>query len=167
MTAPRLPYPYREEAAVVDALLASMTALDWSAVMATATPWVEGVRSSPAPFWAMESLLREYPITSAEGLALMRLAEALLRVPDAQTAIALTADQLGRADFSDAARGSDNIIRRHVDLHIIHSVVRKELGVGVELVAIPASFSVARFPPDPDLREPLNHEMIVADGAGA
>jgi len=29
----------------------------------------------------------------------MRLAEALLRVPDAETAIALTADQLGRADF--------------------------------------------------------------------
>ncbi len=50
----------------------------------------------------MESLLREYPISSAEGLALMRVAEALLRVPNAETAIALTADQLGRADF-DAA----------------------------------------------------------------
>jgi RHH-type proline utilization regulon transcriptional repressor/proline dehydrogenase/delta 1-pyrroline-5-carboxylate dehydrogenase len=50
----------------------------------------------------MESLLKEYPIASSEGLALMRLAEALLRVPDAETAIALTADQLGRADFSHA-----------------------------------------------------------------
>jgi RHH-type proline utilization regulon transcriptional repressor/proline dehydrogenase/delta 1-pyrroline-5-carboxylate dehydrogenase len=50
----------------------------------------------------MESLLKEYPISSAEGLALMRLAEALLRVPDAETAIALTADQLGRADFDGA-----------------------------------------------------------------
>jgi RHH-type proline utilization regulon transcriptional repressor/proline dehydrogenase/delta 1-pyrroline-5-carboxylate dehydrogenase len=58
------------------------------------------VRDKPAPFWALESLLREYPISSAEGLALMREAEALLRVPDAETAIALTADQLGRADFS-------------------------------------------------------------------
>ena len=105
MTTPRLPYPYREESAVVDAALASLQGLDWPAVMAAAAPWVEGVRSSPAPFWAMESLLREYPITSAEGLALMRLAEALLRVPDAQTAIALTADQLGRADFSEAAEG--------------------------------------------------------------
>ena len=100
MTTPRLPYPYRDEAAVVDASLASLKGLDWPAVMATAKPWVEGVRRSPAPFWAMESLLREYPITSAEGLALMRLAEAVLRVPDAQTAFALTADQLGRADFS-------------------------------------------------------------------
>jgi RHH-type proline utilization regulon transcriptional repressor/proline dehydrogenase/delta 1-pyrroline-5-carboxylate dehydrogenase len=44
-------------------------------------------------------LLQEFPISSAEGLALMRLAEALLRVPDVDTAIALTADQLRRADF--------------------------------------------------------------------
>jgi RHH-type transcriptional regulator, proline utilization regulon repressor / proline dehydrogenase / delta 1-pyrroline-5-carboxylate dehydrogenase len=100
---PRLPYPYRSEAQVVDDALARSTGLDWAAVLAVARPWIDGVRATPAPFWAMESLLREYPITSAEGLALMRLAEALLRVPDAETAIALTADQLGRADFSEAS----------------------------------------------------------------
>ncbi len=101
----RLPYPYRPEAEAVDAALARVGALDWPDVIATARPWVAGVRANPAPFWAMESLLREYPITSAEGLALMRLAEALLRVPDAQTAVALTADQLGRADFD--SQGAD------------------------------------------------------------
>ena len=95
----RLPFPYPPEAAVVQALRSGLQRLDWPAVVATARPWVNGVRANPAPFWAMESLLREYPISSAEGLALMRLAEALLRVPDAETAIALTADQLGRADF--------------------------------------------------------------------
>ena len=113
-TASRLPAPCRDEAAVLQDLLASLgvgaapgTGLDWPAVIATARPWVQAVRDKPAPFWAMESLLREYPISSAEGLALMRLAEALLRVPDTQTAIALTADQLGRADFSGgAAAGS-------------------------------------------------------------
>ena len=57
----------------------------------------------------MESLFKEYPISSAEGLALMRLAEALLRVPDLNTAIALTADQLGRADF-DAS--GDKVLAR-------------------------------------------------------
>ena len=91
----RLPFPYRSEAGVVRAALARLQALDWPAVAATARPWVETVRARAAPFWAMESLLREYPISTAEGLALMRLAEALLRVPDAETAIALTADQLG------------------------------------------------------------------------
>ncbi|MES2944867.1 MAG: proline dehydrogenase family protein, partial [Pseudomonadota bacterium] len=77
----------------------SRTALDWAAAAHSAQPWVQAVRDNPPPFWAMESLLKEYPISSAEGLALMRLAEALLRVPDAETAIALTADQLGRANF--------------------------------------------------------------------
>lgn len=98
---PRLPPPYRDEPPLVDALLRSLSGrLDWPATAAQATPWVQAVRDKPAPFWALESLLREYPISSAEGLALMRLAEALLRVPDAETAIALTADQLGRADFA-------------------------------------------------------------------
>ena len=101
----RLPYPYLPEAGAVDACLARVGAFDWPAVIRQASPWVAGVRANPAPFWAMESLLREYPISSAEGLALMRLAEALLRVPDAQTAVALTADQLGRADFSSDAEG--------------------------------------------------------------
>ena len=99
----RLPLPYRPEAQIVSQRLGTLAgALDWAAAARAATPWVHAVRQHPPPFWAMESLLKEYPISSAEGLALMRLAEALLRVPDAETAIALTADQLGRADF-DAA----------------------------------------------------------------
>src|SRR6478736_1105601 len=108
---PRLPDPYREEIAVVTALAQGLgTTLNWPAVIELAAPWVQRVRANPAPFWAMESLLREYPITSAEGLALMRLAEALLRVPDAETAIALTADQLGRADFDGASDGPHKML---------------------------------------------------------
>ena len=99
-TAARLPYPYRDELQVLGSMLQSLHGeVDWPGAVRTARPWVQAVRDNPAPFWAMESLLREYPISSAEGLALMRLAEALLRVPDAETAIALTADQLGKADF--------------------------------------------------------------------
>jgi RHH-type proline utilization regulon transcriptional repressor/proline dehydrogenase/delta 1-pyrroline-5-carboxylate dehydrogenase len=114
IAASRLPTPCRPELEVVHHLLgtlhdANRGALDWGRVVDTARPWVQAVRDEPAPFWAMESLLREYPISSAEGLALMRLAEALLRVPDAETAIALTSDQLGRADFSGgAAAGSQH-----------------------------------------------------------
>ena len=108
----RLPSPYRSEAAVLAEARRRLGAgLDWAAVVARARPWVTAVREHPAPFWAMESLLKEYPISSAEGLALMRLAEALLRVPDVETAIALTADQLGRADF-DAGDGGGGLLAR-------------------------------------------------------
>ena len=100
----RLPPPCRSEAAVVARLRAAAgKSIDWPRVVDAARPWVQAVRDKPAPFWALESLLQEYPISSREGLALMRLAEALLRVPDAETAIALTADQLGRADFAAAS----------------------------------------------------------------
>jgi hypothetical protein len=99
----RLPNPYRPEARSFLSVWALLSKR-WTGPPAPPKPhpWVQAVRQNPPPFWAMESLLKEYPISSAEGLALMRLAEALLRVPDAETAIALTADQLGRADF-DAA----------------------------------------------------------------
>jgi RHH-type proline utilization regulon transcriptional repressor/proline dehydrogenase/delta 1-pyrroline-5-carboxylate dehydrogenase len=107
----RLPHPYRPEAEVLAQLMERLSgALDWPAAAAVARPWVEAVRATPAPFWAMESLLREYPISSAEGLALMRLAEALLRVPDADTAIALTADQLGRAEFDGHGGGPHQML---------------------------------------------------------
>ena len=99
----RLSAPCRDERQVLDESLAAVGGrLDWPEAMRSARPWVQAVRAKPAPFWALESLLREYPISSAEGSALMRLAEALLRVPDAETAIALTADQLGHADFGAA-----------------------------------------------------------------
>jgi RHH-type transcriptional regulator, proline utilization regulon repressor / proline dehydrogenase / delta 1-pyrroline-5-carboxylate dehydrogenase len=113
---PRLPSPYRPEIDTVARLLDALHgSLDWSLVAAHARPWAEAVRRHPPPFWAMERLLQEYPIASSEGLALMRLAEALLRVPDAPTAIALTADQLGRADFD---RGSDAALARLSDAAI-------------------------------------------------
>ncbi len=103
----RLPTPYRPEGEIVSARLRALEgALDWSAAAAQAAPWVQAVRENPPPFWAMESLLREYPLSSNEGLALMRLAEALLRIPDADTAIALTADQLSRADFEGAGNAA-------------------------------------------------------------
>ncbi|MDD2925642.1 proline dehydrogenase family protein, partial [Rhodoferax sp.] len=106
----RLPIPYRPEGHIVSQRLAALAqALDWAESARVAAPWVQAVRDNPPPFWAMESLLKEYPISSAEGLALMRLAEALLRVPDAETAIALTADQLGRADFEGS---SDKVLSR-------------------------------------------------------
>ncbi|CAN7430952.1 L-glutamate gamma-semialdehyde dehydrogenase [Rhizobacter sp. LjRoot28] len=110
-TRDRLPHPCRDEQAVVRALLGQLpSSLSWDSVAARAAPWVAAVRTQPAPFWALESLLKDYPLSSAEGIALMRLAEALLRVPDAATAMALTADQLRQADFAGPASSDHPVI---------------------------------------------------------
>jgi len=104
LPAQRLPQPYGAEEGAARAALEQLGDLDWAPIAATAASWVDAVRRRPAPFWALESLLAEYPISSDEGLALMRLAEALLRIPDRETAILLTADQLRRPQF-EAHRG--------------------------------------------------------------
>jgi RHH-type proline utilization regulon transcriptional repressor/proline dehydrogenase/delta 1-pyrroline-5-carboxylate dehydrogenase len=96
----RLPHPIHDEATLARQWASELQdRLDWRGVLALSRPWVDAVRAHPAPFWALETLLREYPISQPEGLALMRLAEALLRIPDTDTAVALTADQLGRTHF--------------------------------------------------------------------
>jgi RHH-type proline utilization regulon transcriptional repressor/proline dehydrogenase/delta 1-pyrroline-5-carboxylate dehydrogenase len=97
----RLPLPWADETAQVDKLrLRMQDKLDWGIVRQQCEPWVRGIRHRPPPFWALESLLQEFPLSSTEGLALMRLAEALLRVPDQDTAQALIGDQLTQADFA-------------------------------------------------------------------
>jgi RHH-type proline utilization regulon transcriptional repressor/proline dehydrogenase/delta 1-pyrroline-5-carboxylate dehydrogenase len=47
----------------------------------------------------VQGLMREYALSSQEGVALMCLAEALLRVPDSATRDALIADKVGRGEW--------------------------------------------------------------------
>src|SRR5215469_15281623 len=48
----------------------------------------------------IDALLNEFALSSREGIALMCLAEALLRVPDAETIDRLIRDKLGPADWA-------------------------------------------------------------------
>jgi RHH-type proline utilization regulon transcriptional repressor/proline dehydrogenase/delta 1-pyrroline-5-carboxylate dehydrogenase len=47
----------------------------------------------------VETLLQEYALSTQEGVALMCLAEALLRIPDSATRDALIRDKIGRGDW--------------------------------------------------------------------
>ncbi len=122
----RLPFPYRPEAdAAAEVERALDPAPDWTELARRASPWVQAVRDHPPPFWAMETLLREYPLTSEDGKALMRLAEALLRVPDIETAIALTSDQLAHLQSGVTAPVPDSPLARlsAVALTLSHKLV--------------------------------------------
>jgi RHH-type proline utilization regulon transcriptional repressor/proline dehydrogenase/delta 1-pyrroline-5-carboxylate dehydrogenase len=65
----------------------------------TATRLIEAVRASDDRLGGVEDMLREFALSTKEGLALMVLAEALLRVPDARTADQFIEDKLGEGDF--------------------------------------------------------------------
>jgi RHH-type transcriptional regulator, proline utilization regulon repressor / proline dehydrogenase / delta 1-pyrroline-5-carboxylate dehydrogenase len=64
-----------------------------------ATRLIKAIRANDDPLGGVEDMLREFALSTKEGLALMVLAEALLRVPDARTADQFIEDKLGQGDF--------------------------------------------------------------------
>ncbi|WP_435205642.1 bifunctional proline dehydrogenase/L-glutamate gamma-semialdehyde dehydrogenase PutA [Tateyamaria sp. 1078] len=78
--------------------MADLTAEDRRAIHTAATQMVEAVRGVAAP-GVMEVFLAEYGLSTDEGVALMCLAEALLRVPDADTIDALIEDKIAPSDW--------------------------------------------------------------------
>ena len=69
-------------------------------VDARATRLVEAIRRETGGLGGIEDFLREYSLSTREGLALMVLAEALLRVPDSATADRLIEDKLAAGDWT-------------------------------------------------------------------
>ncbi|SHI22911.1 bifunctional proline dehydrogenase/L-glutamate gamma-semialdehyde dehydrogenase PutA [Ferrimonas marina] len=58
----------------------------------------------------IDAFLQQYSLETEEGIILMCLAEALLRIPDAATADALIEDKLSGADWSRHLKGSDSLL---------------------------------------------------------
>ncbi|MDG1069911.1 MAG: proline dehydrogenase family protein, partial [Sulfitobacter sp.] len=77
---------------------AALTAQDRAEICGTAAGLVRAIRSTTAP-GMMEVFLAEYGLSTDEGVALMCLAEALLRVPDADTMDALIEDKIAPSDW--------------------------------------------------------------------
>src|SRR5712691_9959878 len=61
---------------------------------------IQGIRAKTGGLGGIEDFLHAYSLSTKEGLALMVLAEALLRVPDAATADRLIEDKLATGDWS-------------------------------------------------------------------
>ncbi|MGE0410336.1 MAG: proline dehydrogenase family protein, partial [Amphiplicatus sp.] len=72
---------------------------------AMAAEFVAASRANAARSGLIEKFLQEYGLSSAEGVTLMRLAEALLRTPDAATTDALIKDKVEAGDWA-AHRGN-------------------------------------------------------------
>ena len=90
----------RDEAALVAQLIADV-GLDGAArarITGAGADLVRQIRASVKP-GLMEVFLAEYGLSTEEGVALMCLAEALLRVPDAETMDALIEDKIAPSDW--------------------------------------------------------------------
>jgi RHH-type proline utilization regulon transcriptional repressor/proline dehydrogenase/delta 1-pyrroline-5-carboxylate dehydrogenase len=103
---------HADEAQRVEALLAeaAMPAAERDLVLAQASELVARVRARASQASAVESFMRQYDLSSEEGVLLMCVAEALLRIPDADTADKLISDKLGEADWEKHIGKSDSVL---------------------------------------------------------
>jgi RHH-type proline utilization regulon transcriptional repressor/proline dehydrogenase/delta 1-pyrroline-5-carboxylate dehydrogenase len=101
---------YEDEGAVVARLLAiEPLGSEVEAIQARAEALVRAARGHAGRRGAVESFLQEFALSSPEGLALMCLAEALLRTPDAATRDALIAEKIGSADWASHVGRSESL----------------------------------------------------------
>jgi RHH-type proline utilization regulon transcriptional repressor/proline dehydrogenase/delta 1-pyrroline-5-carboxylate dehydrogenase len=100
-----------DEAACVHELieLADLSAELRQSIAERARRLVEQIRGGKRSHAMMESFLNEYGLTNEEGIALMCLAEAMLRVPDTFTMDALIQDKIGPADWERHLGHSESI----------------------------------------------------------
>jgi len=98
-----------DETASVEFLLehARVPAPTAAAVMREARALVESIRRKRSE--GLDAFLVEYDLSSTEGIVLMCLAEALLRIPDDETADKLIAEKLGDADWQAHIGASESL----------------------------------------------------------
>ncbi len=102
---------FADETAVVRARLGNvpLDANGRKAVLDQAIDLVERARASVKKQGVVESFLQEFSLGTREGLALMCLAEALLRTPDEDTRDRLIAEKIGSADWASHLGQSDSL----------------------------------------------------------
>src|SRR3979490_1125804 len=94
--------PYAPDDCVVAARLlepAKLSPAQDARIDRTATRLIDAIRASDDRLGGVEDMLREFALSTKEGLALMVLAEALLGGPDGRTADQFIEDKLGQGDF--------------------------------------------------------------------
>ena len=101
----------RDETEAVHDLLAeaALPSGERSKVIDLAAELVSRVRLRAKDQSAVESFMRQYDLSSEEGVLLMCVAEALLRIPDKATADKLIRDKLGEADWKKHLGQSESL----------------------------------------------------------
>ncbi len=102
---------HRDESELVHFLLEQVGLSDpeRAGIRDRAVTLVSAVRERSRDAGAMEAFMREYDLSSEEGVVLMCLAEALLRIPDNDTAEKLISDKLSDADWESHLGKSSSI----------------------------------------------------------
>jgi len=99
-----------DETSWMEELVATLDTDNDQAIADLATRLIEQVRKSDDGMGMIDALLLQYSLDTREGILLMCLAEALMRVPDNHTADALIRDKLSVADWHRHLSQSDSLL---------------------------------------------------------
>ena len=103
---------FAEEGPLVESLIAKAGTSEEErrAIERLATRLVEAAREGRREEGGIDSLLHEYGLSSEEGVLLLCLAEALLRIPDSETADRLIAGTIGSGDWARHLGHSESLL---------------------------------------------------------
>jgi RHH-type proline utilization regulon transcriptional repressor/proline dehydrogenase/delta 1-pyrroline-5-carboxylate dehydrogenase len=153
-----------DEASVVVPLLRAATLSEDSrrAIATRATLLVEGVRTQRSRLGDLDTFLAEYSLSSQEGVVLMCLAEALLRIPDSATADRLIRDKLGAAHWESHLGHSDSAFVNASTwaLMLTGRLMQPSAGLGTEGIGATLRRLAARIG-EPLLREALMKALSI------
>ena len=99
-----------DEKELIDGLLAQFRNCNDQEVTATAIELIQAIRKRKKWQSPMEAFLKEYQLDSREGIVLMAIAEALLRIPDAHTQDQFLQEKLTHADWQKHLQHSDSLL---------------------------------------------------------
>lgn len=99
-----------DEKTIVNDLLASLSTYDSAGIGRSAETLVKAVRAQQRHQPAIEAFLHEYRLNSQEGIVLMGIAEALLRIPDSPTQDRFLQEKLTGADWENHLLHSDSLL---------------------------------------------------------
>lgn len=88
-----------DESQAVQMLLDQLSPFDHEPIQFLAKKLVKEIREQRSHSSGVDALMHEFSLSSEEGIALMCLAEALLRIPDHQTRDRLIADKMSQGDW--------------------------------------------------------------------
>ena len=116
---------FEEEQVIIKQLLEKSEVFQNNAenIFERAEDYVEHIRENQNSI-SIESFMQEYSLDSYEGVAIMCLAEALLRIPDGQSADELIRDKLEKGDWKSKLSDKNSFLINLIPAKIKFSTVK-------------------------------------------
>jgi RHH-type transcriptional regulator, proline utilization regulon repressor / proline dehydrogenase / delta 1-pyrroline-5-carboxylate dehydrogenase len=151
-----------ETALVMDlADAATLSEPDRRRVAALAEMLVVSVRKNRQAQGSIDAFMQQFSLSSEEGVVLMCLAEALLRIPDAETADLLIADKLGDREWSDHIGKSESLFVNASAWGLMLTGRIVELGRGTKSDAISSLKRLISRSGEPLIRTAMKQAMRI------